>query len=363
MKSACILIFFSILCVGIGIATAFPLLKWASFSPKTYTLAVIIALSAYILKNIINHVKKNEPAIHRNKSLLVSVVAALLISQLHANTPRYPEIKELVSRNFLYAQYEEEVQSARKALKAGQEPYINFYTYTAVKGDTIFTLSARCAVTQESLATINGIENSSAVLEGKKLILPTVPGLYIPLQPITQIEFLIAKEHSVKLLSENYPIYEINGKKYYFLKDTKFSPEERAFFLDSGMGLPLEKYILTSSFGMRKSPISGSWKFHKGIDMAAPAGTSVMACKGGTVQYVGRNDYVYGNYIIIKHDGDITSKYAHLKDIQVTTGQTVSKGTVIGKVGATGLATGPHLHFEIQLKGEAENPQKYLNNR
>lgn len=355
MKSACILIFFSLLCIGIGTAAAFPLLKWALFSPKTYTIAVFSAIILNILFHFIKKIK--------HKTILLSALFAILLMPSHPATPRYPEIKELISRNFLYAQYEEEVQNARKALKAGKEPHINFYSYTAVKGDTIFTLSARCAITQESLATINGIENSSAVLEGQKLILPTVPGLYIPLQPTTQIEFLLAKEYSVKLLSENYPVYEINGKKYYFLLDTKFSPEERAFFLDSGMGLPLEKYVLTSSFGMRKSPISGLWKFHKGIDMAAPAGTKVMACKGGTVQYVGKNDYVYGNYVIIKHDGDITSKYAHLSDIQITTGQTVSKGTVIGKVGSTGLATGPHLHFEIQLKGEAENPQKYLNNR
>ncbi|MCR5763736.1 MAG: M23 family metallopeptidase [Treponema sp.] len=361
MKSACIIIFFSLLCIGIGIAFACPLLNWALISPKTYTAAVIAFFCLHIINLIIKKILKRVKRNKETKKLLSSTLIALAMICANADSPRYPEIKELVSRNFLYAQYEEEVQMARKALKAGKAPYINFYTYTAVKGDTIFTLSARCAVTQETLATINGIENSSAVLEGKKLILPTVPGLYIPLQPSTQIEFLIAKGNSVKILSESYPEYEINGKKYYFLMNERFSPEERAFFLDSGMGLPLERYILTSSFGMRKSPISGKWKFHKGIDMAAPTGTPVMACKGGTVQYVGRNDYVYGNYIIIKHDGDITSKYAHLSDIKVSAGQAVSKGTVIGKVGTTGLATGPHLHFEIQLKGEAENPQKYLN--
>ena len=362
MKSACILIFFSLLCIGIGTAMAYPLLAWALLSPKTYSAAVLIVLALYIFTHIIAYIKRNKPSRRKKRISLATCIATLLLMTAHAETPRYPEITELVSRNFMYAQYEEEVQNARKALKSGKEPYINFYSYRTVKGDSIFTLSARCAITQESIATLNGIENSNAMIDGKKLILPTVPGLYIPLHPETQIDFLLAKEHSVTLLTEGHPIYEINGKKYYFLKDTKFSPEARAFFLDSGMGLPLEKYVLTSSFGMRKSPISGKWKFHKGRDMAAPTGTPVLACKGGIVHYTGRNDYVYGNYIIIQHDSDTFSKYAHLSEIKVAIGQTVSKGTVIGKVGATGMATGPHLHFEIELKGEAENPQKYLKN-
>lgn len=291
------------------------------------------------------------------------ILTAVTTAHPQSKAITYPVIPELASRNFMYAQYSEEVQKARRDLKTGKEPYVNFYSYTALKGDTIFTLSARCAVTQESIATANGIDSSSAVLEGKTLILPTVSGLYIPKEPSNQIEFLLAKEHSVRLLSEDQTVYEINGRKCYFIKDARFSPEERAFFLDSGMILPLDRYILTSSFGMRKSPISGKWKFHKGIDMAAPKGTPVMACKAGTVQYVGKMDYVYGNYIIIKHDRDITCTYAHLSETDVMTGQTVKKGTVIGKVGSTGLATGPHLHFEVKSNGIEEDPQKYLNKK
>lgn len=356
MKSAFLLIFFSFLCVGIGFSLAFPLLKCALLYPKIYTIAVIAFILFKLVMLVIKRIKKS----FNKKNLVTSIIFITLTSQAFSITPRYPEISELASRDFLYAQYEQEVQNARKALKAGKAPYINFYSYTANKGDTIFTLSARCAVTQESIATINGIENSSLSLEGKKLILPTVPGLYIPLEPLNQIEFLLAKEHSVTLLSENYPVYEINNRKYYFMKDIRFSSEARAFFLDSGMGLPLEKYILTSSFGMRKSPISGNWNFHKGIDMAAPRGTDVMACKTGTIALIVKNDYIYGNYIEIKHDGEMTSRYAHLSEIKVSKGQIVSKGSIIGKVGSTGLTTGPHLHFEILLKGEADNPQKYL---
>ena len=84
------------------------------------------------------------------------------------------------------------------------------------------------------------------------------------------------------------------------------------------------------------------------------------ACKTGTVQYAVNMDATYGNYVILSHGGGMTSLYAHMSKILVQKGESVSAGQEIGKVGSTGLATGPHLHFEIRLNGEAQDPQKYL---
>ena len=278
-------------------------------------------------------------------------------------TSAYPHIESLLSRksNYLLQQYLDEVQAAGKALKTGREPFVNFYTYTATKRDTLMTLYARCSVPYESIASLNHLPNKEVALEGMELILPTVPGLYIPQNPVSEIEILLASCYSVRINSGNYPTYKIGEEEFYFLPGERFNPEVRAFFLNPGMSLPLDSYKLTSPFGMRVSPISGLWRFHKGIDMAAPTGTVVMACKAGTVKSIGKDDYTYGNYVILQHDKGMTSLYAHLSSIyDLKEGGAVLRRQPIGKVGQTGLATGPHLHFEIKVNGEAQDPEKYL---
>ncbi len=300
-------------------------------------------------------------AVHIAKAFFFILLTAIGVN-CHADDWSYPVLPSLRSHstNPLYRQYQQEVEEASKAYRAGKEPYLNFYAYTATEGDSIFTLAAKCSVPQDSIATVNHIENGNESLEGRTLLLPTTAGLYIPRTPKNSIEILLAKEHSVEIYGGNGTVCKIQGEEFYFLQGTRFSPEERAFFLDSGMQLPLESYVLTSTFGMRISPISGLWKFHRGIDMAAPIGTSIKACKSGVVKTVGKNDYTYGNYVLIAHDGGMTSMYAHMSTVSVTEGTRVSKGQEIGKVGVTGLSTGPHLHFEIKQNGQHEDPQKYI---
>ncbi len=117
---------------------------------------------------------------------------------------------------------------------------------------------------------------------------------------------------------------------------------------------------LSSPFGNRVHPITGAVKLHTGIDLAAPTGTNVRAAGSGTVilaQWFGG----YGNAVIIDHGGGLTTFYAHMNGINVTRGQTVSTGDVVGWVGSTGFSTGPHLHFETRENGNPVNPAKYLN--
>jgi murein DD-endopeptidase MepM/ murein hydrolase activator NlpD len=275
----------------------------------------------------------------------------------------YPLIESLDSRNVLFKQYQEAVQDASMAEIRGDLPSaLEFYSYKAKKKDTAMLLSSRCAIRYDSLVTLNSIAENGESLEGRTLILPTANGLYIPHEPQTPIEILLAKEHSKDLLEGKYPTLVINGKKFYFMKGVRFSPAQRAYFLIPGMRLPLDKSVLTSSFGMRISPISGKWKFHKGIDMAAPIGSNIYACKSGTATTVVKMNPTYGNYVVLRHDDGMSSLYAHMNDISVTKDQKVSTGQIIGHVGTTGMSTGPHLHFEIHLNGEAQDPQKYLRN-
>ena len=289
-------------------------------------------------------------------------VVLLLVGSVFAHLEGFIRIPELVSRNPVFKQYQKQIEEANKAVFLGKNPadYLFFYEYECTEKDKLLQLAARCAIRYDTIATLNQIDSPEEELTGRVLLLPTLNGLFIPYTPQTNTEILLAKEYSVDALAGKYETFEIRGKEFFFLPDEKFSPTERAYFLEPGMVLPLEKSVLTSSFGMRVSPISGKWLFHKGIDMAAPTGTPIYACKAGTVQYAVSMDATYGNYVILSHGGGMTSLYAHMSKILVQKGEAVATGQEIGKVGSTGLATGPHLHFEVRMNGEAQDPQKYL---
>lgn len=126
------------------------------------------------------------------------------------------------------------------------------------------------------------------------------------------------------------------------------------------LDLDWQSYI-SSYYGHRKNPTTGQNEFHKGIDIAVPSGTNVLAAQDGTVITVG-NTADYGNYIVIKNDKGYESKYAHLSAVNVSQGQSVTHGGVIGKTGNTGSSTGSHLHLECLFNGEYYNPIFYFQN-
>ncbi len=116
---------------------------------------------------------------------------------------------------------------------------------------------------------------------------------------------------------------------------------------------------LKSGFGYRIHPIFGYRRFHSGIDIVAPSGTLVKAGDGGDIIQAGY-DGGYGYSVVVYHGGGFATWYAHLSRILVSVGQRVERGQVIGLVGATGWATGPHLHFEVRINGAAQNPLEWL---
>jgi murein DD-endopeptidase MepM/ murein hydrolase activator NlpD len=118
---------------------------------------------------------------------------------------------------------------------------------------------------------------------------------------------------------------------------------------------PLEFSRVTSGFGMRRHPIAQAWRKHQGIDYGAPTGTRVRAVGDGVVEYAGVKGG-YGNVVILRHHGQYATVYAHLSRISVRRGARVAQNDTIGAVGQTGWATGPHLHYEFRVAGEARNP-------
>ncbi|MDD9897838.1 MAG: peptidoglycan DD-metalloendopeptidase family protein [Candidatus Melainabacteria bacterium] len=119
------------------------------------------------------------------------------------------------------------------------------------------------------------------------------------------------------------------------------------------------KARITSPFGPRRHPIFGVRSMHSGIDLAAPRGTQVKASEGGLVIYAGWYGG-YGRVVIVDHSKGYSTLYAHLDRIDVKVGQRIKQGKVVGREGATGYATGPHLHFEVRSKGKPQNPTLYL---
>ncbi len=140
-----------------------------------------------------------------------------------------------------------------------------------------------------------------------------------------------------------------------FFPGEQFTPMERLFFLGVLFELPIARGKVTSMFGMRQDPFTGRMEFHTGIDIGAGDGTNVRAARDGEVAETSWNEEL-GNFVVIDHPGGYQTVYGHLSSIGVTMNQRVNAGAVIGTVGHTGRATGPHLHFEVKRKGQVTDP-------
>jgi len=145
----------------------------------------------------------------------------------------------------------------------------------------------------------------------------------------------------------------------------RFDTEEGPEFFDAEgnsarsllMKTPVDGARISSNFGIRRHPVLGYTRMHKGIDFAVPTGTPIMAAGNGTVETAGRAGG-YGNLLVIRHANGYSTAYGHLSRFAngVTKGARVTQGQIVAYSGATGLATGPHLHYEIRQNGEQVNP-------
>ena len=117
--------------------------------------------------------------------------------------------------------------------------------------------------------------------------------------------------------------------------------------------------VLTSPFGYRSHPTEGEERFHYGVDLAADTGTAIACFAQGTVTAVGESSS-YGRYCIVSHEGGFSTLYAHCSRVTASSGARVGRGEKIAEVGQTGMATGPHLHFELMRNGVYLNPIYYV---
>jgi len=225
----------------------------------------------------------------------------------------------------------------------------------------LFSLSARLNIPYDCIATLNGFDNPTAIQSVEVVLIPNQPGIFVWEVPASTFQEIVASV-SNNAREEYQPIRIDRGGRLLslrFFRGQSFTAIERAYFLNILFRFPLPFGRLTSGYGTRDNPFTGDSEFHRGLDLAAPIGTEVYAARDGSVGAIG-SDPVLGKMLILNHEAGYQTIYGHLAEISVRLNEEVRSGMIIGTVGATGYATGPHLHFEIRRSGATRDPVPLL---
>jgi hypothetical protein len=276
-----------------------------------------------------------------------------------------PAIQRLDSRDTVFKQYISDIEAGRRLLfspkqKAAGElaSALTIYSYTPKENEDLLGIAARCNIPYGTLASLNRYSHLEDLTSGKPMLLPTMPGIFIPEIPATDLERLIFSSRQETAVTLFIP-RDGSTEQFYFLPGDDFTPTERVFFLNRDFQYPLKHFQVSSAYGMRINPVTGQLGMHGGIDLAAPEGTEVYAAKSGTVTALGE-DPILGKYVIISHENNMVSLYGHLSSISASLNANVKSGSIIAKVGSTGQSTGPHLHFELRQNGQSRDPARLL---
>ena len=177
--------------------------------------------------------------------------------------------------------------------------------------------------------------------------------------PIKQTDKL-----TVKMLQNTIDNFKEAQDSMYGVRD--YLRARQQFISEMPFIYPLKKdgtVRVSSAYGLRDGLFAadkGQLKFHPGVDLVAATGDPVIATADGVVEEADPNNEIYGMVVTIKHRFNFETRYAHLSKILVKAGQKINRGDVVGLVGETGETTGPHLHYEIRIGGEPDDPMKYL---
>lgn len=214
--------------------------------------------------------------------------------------------------------------------------------HTVEPGQTLWRICKSYGVDMEEVAGANGISDPRQISVGQKVFIPGAASLK------TVEPFQSPGGNTVE--------HPLNGRKPNPEQPDVFPPETptRAF---GKLQWPVEGGVIFSDFGTR------SGQFHEGIDISAKPGTAICAAADGKVVYSDDKIHGYGNMIVIKHAGNLSTVYAHNRVNLVKEGDFVRRGQKIAELGQTGKASGPHLHFEVRAGKEAVDPLKYLEKR
>ncbi len=294
-------------------------------------------------------------------------------------TTAEPEYEENLST--LLASVEEDINAADSAeLNAisseaaaeadsflDEDSVITYQTYRVKSGDMIGFIADAFDITQDTIISVNNIKQSRLIQPGQYLKIPSMPGIIYTVKKNGETPATIAEKYEVnaeKCALANYISLdsELKAGTSIFVPDAELDWATRQEINGDLFKKPIHaRYWLSSKYGWRDSPFNtGKRTFHGGIDMAIATGTPVYAALDGTVSATGFNA-TYGNYVIITHHSGYKTLYGHLSSINCRKGNFVYTNTMIGRVGSTGMSTGPHLHFTVYKNGKTINPMTVLN--
>ncbi len=268
---------------------------------------------------------------------------------LRADEPRLPKVKPY--------------NADAPAMGGGSysPPRLSFMTYVVKRGDTLEKIAERFGLEMDTVSSLNrpggrGVHNLTV---GESVKIPNQDGIYIPVKgnlPLLSEKYGLTPEQVLAVNSAS-PEGPAPGAELFF-PGAKHEGYQLSLSLGVAIASPLRGW-LSSSFGRRADPFTGEPSYHTGIDIAAAAGTLVRSASDGSVSSVGYND-VLGNFVIVKAPLGFQYTYGHFDVVLVSAGSRVAQGTALGRVGSTGKATGPHLHFSVTKDGVLQNPRKYL---
>jgi murein DD-endopeptidase MepM/ murein hydrolase activator NlpD len=300
-------------------------------------------------------------------ALMRAIVTALLLAALAcpaARASEYPEIRSLSRDDLLYVQLQDELEGFYQWTRTREPPPLPppaLFSYRRTAADDLFSLNARLGIPYDTLATLNEMGSVGEIGELRTLLVPTQPGIFVPDPPRTELQSMMLGTRLGSGLTPTRLMVWKGGNRhaFTFFPGSGFSEVERAYFLQILFRFPVVQGPVTSRYGKRANPFTGRSEFHNGIDIGAPEGAAVHAARGGTVEEAAYSD-VLGKYVVLTHPGGYQTVYGHLSAVGVTVGEKVSAGSVLGAVGRTGMATGPHLHFEVRRHGESSDPANLL---
>lgn len=240
------------------------------------------------------------------------------------------------------------------------EPGLILNDYVVSAGENLSYIADKTGISVDTIVSVNrsvkNIENVHRIFVGMAVAVPNRNGLMYTVKEGDSLS-LIAQNYAVeesKIRSVN-GITDIKAGEDIFIPGAKYSPAQRAEKLGSIFTKPVAKFRITSGFGYRMHPVKRVRLFHSGVDFAWYHGAPINAARDGVVTFAGTRGG-YGNYVIIDHVGGYQTCYGHLKSFAVKRGTYVKRGQIIGYMGATGVVSGPHLHFEIKRYGRFLDP-------
>jgi len=239
-------------------------------------------------------------------------------------------------------------------------------------GENLSTLARRYNLIPATLMGMNPALRQGKAPVGARIVIPPYNGIQVRIPPGQRLKDVAA---AYKVRPD--VLFEVNGCQasptVVFLPGVNWSPiaatRGTVFPRVQPAGDRFDRYPLPAvapialGYGWRIHPVTGQVAFHSGVDLEAATGTPVMAVANGTVAFAGTQG-TYGNLVVVNHTGGRQTRYAQLASISVSAGQKIQQGTPLGTVGATGLVTRPHLHFEMRANSSvgwvAQDPTAHL---